>query len=371
MQFNPVYLYVNKLDVFTTPTDTWSTERYRRVYNRNLKIFRGVDNRIDIQVRNSDQKSSNLTPPLDPIDQQSLDNILVFNLVSQDTKDLVLQKDFTAMDLATGKVTITLTEQELLDINSGFYNYSIIKELRKEVDSTDYKVISKMPLYMDSQYDTVGTLEITGDVYGDVEESVVVNAFNYTNPFTQGATDPAPFYTSSIIDARPKNSPAYPIHTFQFYSTNYKGTVEIQASLDDQGATPRETKWITVSTVDLATEHYKNITGKYNWFRIKHTPGSVSSIARFTIAQTMLLTYNVTIGNIGKGYNVGDIIVITGNRLGGELVTNDLTITVSTVNADGGITGFSYAGLSYNGVKTFVLDDSNISVGTVDKILYR
>jgi hypothetical protein len=261
MQFNPVYLYVNKLDVFTTPTDTWSTERYRRVYNRNLKIFRGVDNRIDIQVRNSDQKASNIAG-----------STLVFNLVSQDTKDLVLQKDFTGMDLATGKVTIIVTADELLDLDTGFYNYSIVKEVRSTVDSTDYVVNSKMPLYMDSQYDTVGTLEITGDVYGEVANSLVVDTFNYTNPFTQGATEPFPFYTSAIIDAAPNTSPAYPIHTFQFYSTNYTGTVEIQASLESQGATPRDTKFSTVATVDLANEKYKNVTGKYNWFRIKHIP---------------------------------------------------------------------------------------------------
>ena len=278
MQFNPVYLYVNKLDVFTTLTDTWSTERYRRVYNRNLKIFRGVDNRIDIQVRNSDQKTTNLTPPVDPDDNQPYDNVLVFNLVSQDTKDLVLQKDFTAIDLSTGKVTITLTERELLDLDNGFYNYSIIKELRNNLDedSTElgYEIISKIPLYMDSQYNTIGTLEITGDVYGGVANSVIVDTFNYTNPFTQGATEPFPFYTSQIIDARPNTSPAYPIHTFQFYTTNYTGTVEIQASLDAQGATPRETKWSTVATVDLLTEQYKNVTGKYNWFRIKHIPAT-------------------------------------------------------------------------------------------------
>ena len=261
MQFNPVYLYVNKLDVFTTPTDTWSTERYRRVYNRNLKIFRGVDNRIDIQVRNNDQKASNI-----------VGSTLVFNLVSQGTKHLVFQKDFTAMELATGKVTVILTAEELLDLDMGFYNYSVIKEVRSTVDSTDYTVTSKMPLYMDSQYDTVGTLEITGDVYGDVSNSVNVTTFNYTNPFTQGAVEPFPFYTSEIIDARPNTSPAYPIHTFQFYTTNYTGTVEIQASLDAQGATPRETKWATVATVDLLTQQYKNVTGKYNWFRIKHIP---------------------------------------------------------------------------------------------------
>jgi len=261
MQFNPVYLYVNKLDVFTTPTDTWSTERYRRVYNRNLKIFRGVDNRIDIQVRNNDQKASNI-----------VGSTLVFNLVSQSTKHLVFQKDFTAMELATGKVTVIVTAEELLDLDLGFYNYSVIKEVRSTVDSTDHTVTSKMPLYMDTQYSTVGTLEITGDVYGDVSDSVNVSTFNYTNPFTQGAVEPFPFYTSEIIDAAPNTSPAYPIHTFQFYTTNYTGTVEIQASLDAQGATPRETKWATVATVDLLTERYKNVTGKYNWFRIKHIP---------------------------------------------------------------------------------------------------
>ena len=263
MQFNPVYLYPNKVDVFTTPSDIWSTERYRRVYNRNLKIFRGVDNRIDIQVRNSDQKTSNI-----------VGSTLVFNLVSQDTKDLVLQKDFTAMDLSTGKVTVNITATELLDLDIGFYNYSIIKEVRSTVDSTDYTVTSKMPLYMDSQYGATGTIEITGDVYGGVADSVVVKTFNYTNPFTQGAVEPLPFYTSEIIDARPGTSPAYPIHTFQFYTTNYTGTVQIQANLDDQGATPRETKWVTVGTVDLLTEQYKNITGKYNWFRIKHIPAT-------------------------------------------------------------------------------------------------
>jgi len=263
MQFNPVYLYVNKLDVFTTPTDTWSTERYRRVYNRNLKIFRGVDNRIDIQVRNSDQKASNIAG-----------STLVFNLVNRDTKDLVLQKDFTAMDLATGKVTVIIIADDLLDLDTGFYNYSIIKEVRSTVDSTDYTVTSKMPLYMDSQYSTVGTLEITGDVYGGVADSVNVSTFNYTNPFTQGEDEPAPWYVSEIIDAAPNTSPAYPVHTFQFYTTNYTGTVEIQASLDAQGATPRETKWATIATVNLLTERYKNVTGKYNWFRIKHTPAT-------------------------------------------------------------------------------------------------
>jgi hypothetical protein len=357
MQFNPVYLYSNKLDVFTNPLDSWTTERYRRVYNRNLKIYRSVDNRIDIQVRNSDQKASNITG-----------STLVFNLVTRETKDLIFQKDFSAMDLTTGKVTVILTENEMLDIDPGFYEYSIIKEVRETVDSTDYKVTSRIAMYMDSQYDTLGTIEVLGDVLGEVTPSVSIDKFEYVNPFTTGSED-SKFFISSIVDTKPTFNSAGTLHTFQFYSSNYRGTVTIQGSLDEQGATPH--KWVDISTVDLTTQRYKNITGKYNWFRIKHFPTQSSSTATFTVAQTMLLTYTVNVGNSGKGYEIGNTILIPGNNLGGELGTNDLTITVSAVNGIGGITGITWTGLSYNGVKTFVLADTNIVVGSLDKVLYR
>ena len=359
MQFNPVYLYSNKLDVFTSPSDSWLTERYRRVYNRNLKIFRGVDNRIDIQVRNSDQKASNITG-----------STLVFNLVSRDTKDLVLQKDFMPMDLNTGKVTVILTDRDLFDLDNGNYDYSIIKEIRSDIDSTEYKVTSRIPLYMDSQYDTIGTLEISGDVYGDVEPSLVINTFNYTNPFTQGDTTPS-WFTSAIVDAKPNTASGDSLHTFQFYSTNYTGSVMIQGNLDSQGATPRETKWVDIDSVDLTTETYKNIVGKWNWFRIKHIPTGSSNTASFVVNQNMSFEYGVEIYVGGTSYNVGDTILIEGNKLGGELGTNDLTITVTGTAPNGRITGISWAGLSYPGVKTFVLSGSASNIGTIDKILYR
>jgi len=327
------------------------------VYNRNLKIYRSVDNRIDIQVRNSDQKASNI-----------VGSTLVFNLITRETKDLVFQKDFSAMDLATGKVTVILTEHELLDIDPGFYEYSIIKEVRETVDSTDYKVTSRIAMYMDSQYDTLGTVEVLGDVLGEVTPSVAIDKFEYVNPFTAGSEDPK-FFISSIVDTNPTFNSAGGLHTFQFYSTNYRGTVTIQGSLDEQGATPHN--WIDISTVDLTTQRYKNITGKYNWFRIKHLPTQSSSTATFTIAQTTLLNYTVGVGNAGNGYEIGNTILIPGNKLGGELGTNDLTITVSAVNGIGGITGITWTGLSYNGVRTFVLADTNIVVGSLDKVLYR
>jgi hypothetical protein len=329
------------------------------VYNRNLKIYRSVDNRIDLQVRNSDQKASNITG-----------STLVFNLVTRETQDLILQKDCTEQDLLSGKVFVTLTELDLLDLDPGFYNYSIIKEVRETIDSTDYKVTSRIPMYMDSQYGTIGTIEVSGDVSGAIDKSIVVDKFNYTNPFTQGDETPK-FYISSIIDARPTINTANSLHTFQFYHTNYVGSVTIQGSIDEQGATPRDNKWSDVATVDLTTEQYKNVTGKYNWFRIKHVPLGTSSVARFTVAQTLLFTYEVTIGIPGRGYAVGNTIQVLGSNLGGESPTNNLTITVTSVGTQGEIQAITWTGSSYNGVRTFVID-GNLSVpGTLDKVLYR
>ncbi len=85
----------------------------------------------------------------------------------------------------------------------------------------------------------------------------------------------------------------------------------------------------------------------------------------------MLMSYQVSVYVAGSGYQVGDTVLISGSDLGGETPTHDLTITVSAVNGIGGITGITWAGVSYNGVKTFVLSGSTNGVGTIDKVLYR
>lgn len=259
MQLNSVYLYPNKIDVFTNALASWKTERYRQVYNRNLKIFRSVNNRIDLQVRNSDEKSADITG-----------STLVFNLVTRDTKDLILSKDCIIVDATKGKVYVIITEAETLALESGFYNFTITQEIRETVDSVDYYVTSRTPMYIDSQYGVIATLEISGDVFGDVADTLEINKFARINPATTGNIEPV-YLTSSIIDTKHYDTPSS-LHTFQFYTTDYVGTAVIQGSLEE-GGTPNAQKW-TDLTVEFnpATEQYKNIVGKWNFLRIRHYP---------------------------------------------------------------------------------------------------
>jgi hypothetical protein len=267
MQLNSVYLYPNKIDVFTNALASWQTERYRRVYNRNLKIYRSVDNRIDLQVRNSDQKAADITG-----------STLVFNIITREGKDLVLSKDCITSSASGGKVYVTLTKEELLNLESGFYNYSVTQEVRTALDGSAYilgnsfKVTSRTPMFQDAQYGAIGTVEVSGDVLGETEESVEVTKFEYINPATTGYTDPT-YYTSSLIDAIGNTQTPSSLHTFQIYSTNYTGTVKIQGSLSE-GGTPHV--WTDIETLALtnATQTYQNIIGKYNFFRVRHFPTS-------------------------------------------------------------------------------------------------
>jgi hypothetical protein len=258
MQLNSVYLYPNKIDVFTNALASWKTERYRQVYNRNLKIFRSVNNRVDLQVRNSDEKAANITG-----------STLVFNLVTRDTKDLILSKDCVVIDATKGKVYVIITETETLLLESGFYNFTITQEIRETVDA-DYYVTSRTPMYIDSQYGVIATLEVSGDVFGDVADTVEITKFARINPGTTGNIEPV-YITSSIIDTKNYDTPAS-LHTFQFYTTNYVGTAIIQGSLED-GATPNSQRWTNLTAAfDPAAEQYKNIVGKWNFLRIRHYP---------------------------------------------------------------------------------------------------
>jgi hypothetical protein len=326
------------------------------VYNRNIKIYRGVDNRIDLQVRNSDEKTADTTG-----------STLVFNLVERETQTLVAKKDCVTVSATTGKSYVTFTESEMIDIETGFYQYSVYRETRTSNGDNTHLVTSRTPLYIDSQYDALANIEVLDSGEGEVLASTKVTDFSLHKSFGEPFSD---YYISSIINARPQVTTPQSLHTFQMFFTNYSGQVVIQGS-QSEGGDPEV--WADVTTVNLVNEaaNIQNVVGKYNWFRIKHTPLKGSSVARFTIAQTLFLNYEVTIGIPGKGYSIGDVIRFEGGQLGGETGTNDLLVTVTSIGSDGEILSITWVGVAYNGTRTFVLDGNLSMLGTVDKILYR
>ena len=270
MSLNSIYLYRNKVTVFTS-ADPWTNERNRQVYQRNFKVYRGVDNKLDLQVRNSDQKPYNVNG-----------YTLVFNLVERLTQKLLISKPLTVTSAAQGQITVTLTEAELNNIHAGLYSYSVIKEVRNDQGAT----VSKTPLFVDSQYGGMGVIEVFGDLQGEPKESTVIDTFEKIPTYwpNDGTSN------SELGYASPEVSSTDSVHTFAIYQTNYKGTIVIEASLEE-GGTPAAGKWTAItpdgefsSNIVLdgtsSTVFYKNVVGIWKWFRIKHIPatGNTGSI---------------------------------------------------------------------------------------------
>lgn len=363
MQLIPVYLYPNKIVAYFS--SSWTNERFRKVYNRNIKIFRSTDNKIDFQIKNGDQK------PVDIVNKS-----LVFNLFSPDSGQLLLARDCEVIS-NNGRAEVTIDQQDLNDLDEGFYNYSLILEQRESVDSTTYRVVSNIPLYIDEQFGAVSVLEIAGDLQGSPRSTEEIKEFSYVNPRTQGDPDSL-YFISSIIDARPRSTNPQTLHTFQLYFTDYDGKITIQGSMS-KGGSPET--WVDIGDDSVSpggnnfrTEGesviYKNILGKWNWFRIKQT-GHQGTSASFTIEQTNLGNYVVGLRSGGSNYSVNDVLIIEGRRLGGSTPNNNLVITVTDIGTNGAIGSFTYTGVSISGFKTFVLEPVETTKGTIDKILYR
>lgn len=280
MQLNPIYLYPNKLDVFTNPAASWTAERFRKVYNRNLKVYRNIDNRFDFQVRSGDEKTVNMTG-----------SSLVFNLITRETQDVILQKDCQIVDALTGKFIVEITQLELFDIEPGFYSFSVTKEIRSQLDGNNHTVQDSRVLYVDSQFGAIGTIEILGDVKGTVSPSIEISTFSrvvdYDNPTGTSGEPPfelprpnyarhtpttgfTEYYVSSIIDCNSQLVTAKSLHTFQFYIDSYDGVITVQGSIDPQGASPKN--WTDLVELYSNENQFLNIIGKWNWFRIKHAP---------------------------------------------------------------------------------------------------
>jgi len=131
------------------------------------------------------------------------------------------------------------------------------------------------------------------------------------------------------------------------------------------GATPGNDATVTVATVDpggagtmltatiigtaINTQTFSNVTNGVN---------QIGTNGQFNVTVNYNNTYSAVLGAVGgETYNVDSQVVIAGTTLGGATPTNDATVTVTSVNAVGLITGFTIAGTSADATSGYVVGD--------------
>ena len=101
------------------------------------------------------------------------------------------------------------------------------------------------------------------------------------------------------------------------------------------GATAANNATVTVTSVGSSVATYTNPT--------QSAYGGSGSSATFNVIKTGT-TYTVAITAAGSGYAANETIKVVGTQLNGATTANDATITITTVNGSGGITGATIAG---------------------------
>ena len=258
MQKIQSYLYPNRI-ILLADLASFNVE-YTKVYQRNVKIYNGIDNTIEFDIKNADQKRIDLT---------TLSNI---ELNVMDSQGIALPNSpyvVTPTSLI-GIAKVTIPQEDLADLGSQFLKYSV----------SCLKDGNDVMLYADTRFGAVGTIELDGSAMPVIRDPKVYKDFYAEidllgNPIYHSTAIPAKFY-----EAVKSNS-----FTFTISLTGFTGKIILEATTDDTVSVESfrvRGKQLDSSTLTNTTGNieFTATADEYSYFRInfQKTAGSVDII---------------------------------------------------------------------------------------------
>lgn len=214
-----------------------SVRRYQTVYAKNLKLHKGVDNKLQFQFINQEQRPVNVTG-----------KEITLRLISYDGTKVLLQKSLTPVLPATGIMELQTSAAEIEDIDSQLCSYS----LEIPVGSFD------LPVFVDSDAGARGTIGIVNSVLPKHLPSQEVTIPSHPVANAQNTVT----YYSSVV-----NTMDNPLLTLQTYYTNYSGSVQLQ------GSTLPDQDWYDIGNVftynNTSTTSGYVVNGFHPYIRVK------------------------------------------------------------------------------------------------------
>ena len=256
MSLIPRYLVNNRTRLVTNVTG-FVTE-YRPVYQKNIQVYSGIDNKLEFQLINPDQKPVNPTG--------STIHFVAFD----ETNTQVIKHTGTVSIANKGLFTVTITDQDTLNIKQQYLSYAIYLTN----DTTDADTIT----YADEQLNASGTIYISKEAFpGPSATKEVTN-------FTQDSGD-VDVYNSDAISAEPGINGNEALHTVAFYTSSFVGDITIQATLENQ--VDYTTEWVDVSTTTFTGSENDPVpvsfNGVYNYLRFKSSVNPSEKISKILV----------------------------------------------------------------------------------------
>ena len=252
MQLVSRYLLSNHTVIVSD--DTANLTEYRKVYQRNIKIAKGIDNVITFEIKNHDQKPVSILNKYTPyVEVFTEDNILLKKYVGTIKE--------TTTPSFKGQFTINITDGDTINLDAQYLSYTVYLTDTSDVNSLTYA---------DSQYGIKGTIELLNEAFpGAIPSKTITN-------FLDGI--------SSVVDGEPNINSNNGLHPAVFYTTGFDGTVIVQGTLGPNNTT----SWFDISTETLASPtqpHYVNFNGVFSniRFKVTNSAGNSGSVDKILI----------------------------------------------------------------------------------------
>ena len=251
MQKVQSYLYPNRIIVIADLAGF--TVENTIVYAKTVKIYNGVDNVIQFDVQNADQKR---------IDLSTLTNIEMN--VMDVSGNALPESPYTVTPTATvGIGTVTIPSEDLVSLNDQNLYYSLT------ATSNGNTII----LYCDSRFGARGTMQLIGNAMPVIKDSTVYDRFSGEINFLGDVIN-----HTSAIPAKSYEAVATEFLDFEIEMTDYVGDVYLEATKDSTISVESFRTELNNATV-LATRTYTSVnstpllfenisTAGWNYFRI-------------------------------------------------------------------------------------------------------
>ena len=253
MQNLPIYLYPNTLSVILD-LDATTMGVNQVMYQRDLKIQKGIKNQVRVQFKNSDQKKVTIYNT----------QTFVFSMFDAINQRLIVEKSLDILDVGTtatkGLALLTLNESDTLDLDRTSYQYSV-----KLLDTDG----SYTPAYSNTYYDISGTLHLKSDAYPVLKDSTTITSFD---PVWNDQIRLYENYTGNLY-ASPEYNGNTALHTVAIYMSAYKGDVYVEGTMDNSpGASGNYSVIQSLTYNGFSGIDYVNFNGVYSYVRIKYVP---------------------------------------------------------------------------------------------------
>lgn len=271
MQKISTYLYPNRIQLLADLAG-FDVE-YTNVYQRIVKIYRGIDNTIEFDIKNADQKRIELITDAQAVPPKTA-AVTSIQLNVMDASGLALPNSpYTVTPHATlkGIAVVTIPADDLATLDDQFLVYSVTAD----------KDGSVVPLYGDTRFGATGKMELSGSAIPVTRSSREFKTFTAEIDLNGLPISHSPVISSTFYEAVITTELSITINF-----TGFKGKIWMEATTDstisvDSFKTRGKKLTETETTYAIATTGNVSFNleiGDYQYFRVSYQNSSLSDV---------------------------------------------------------------------------------------------